>query len=461
MAKYHINPETGNPGLCKADPSNPNSRGCRFGESEDSHYPTKAAAAQAYEEKMEAAEVAEAERRARNAARDPEGLTGSLSEKLIRPQSVDFDIISRRLGWIREWEKPWTDEEGENLETVEQISSIVERDPFTKADEAEARELLRSMHPAVVPQNRTGRYSTADSDANNWRARDHMIHELGDDLIRRRLGDELSYEPAEPVDNPALMGLQESQEKALKGYNRPVYSWTKPEDGPEIGDVEPHFQEAIARVVRGDSAAPESIIEGGDNRSLINEKERLFNMIHPDSPIQNNQLYLASVFPVRELKEEMERVGLDGVSVSPLENGREWGNVYTVMTPDGGTRSFAVYEHRNTDSIIINGKDNWDGDGLPYAGDSKNHFYAEFAPDDRKRTAQALTFYMMQAQSGALEEDSELVAKAQHRDWNAILDRQIPGFKEWRQSKITDSYIAPEQESEEDILSRLDFGPRS
>jgi len=450
MAKYHINPETGNPGLCKADPSNPNSRGCRFGESEDSHYPSKAAAAQAYEEKMEAIE-------ARNAARDPQGLTDSLEQRLIRPQSVEFDIIAREIGWIREWEKPWTNEEAENLETVEKIAAILEREPFTEADEQEARRLLRELHPTVVRQNRTGSWSTSDPDADNWRARDKMIHELGDDLIRRRLGDELSHEPAEAVENSGLLGLQEAQDRALKGYNRPVYGWTKPEDGPEIGEVEPHFQEAIGRVVRGDSAAPESIIESSDHRSLVSEQERIFNMLHPDSPIQNNQLYLASVFPVRELKGEMERVGLDGVSVSSLENGREWGNVYTVMTPEGGTRSFAVYEHRNTDSIIINGKEDWDGDGLPYAGESKNQFYAEFAPDDRKRAAQALTFYMMQAQSGALEEDTELVAKAQHRDWNAILDAQLPGFKSWRQSQITDRYIAPEQESEEDILSRLDF----
>ena len=448
MAKYHINPETGNPGLCKADPSNPKSSGCRFGESEESHYPSKAAAAQAYEEKMEAIE-------ARNAARDPQGLTDSLEQRLVRPESIDFDTIAKSVGWIRDWEKPWTNEEAENLETVERIAAIVEREPFTEADEQEVRGLLRELHPTVVKQNRTGRWSTSDPDADNWRARDKMIHTLGRDLLTRRLAEQLSYEPAEPVENPRLLGLSGGQNAALKSHNRHEYAHAT--YGPRLGDVEPHFQEAIARVVRGDEEADLIDFDGSAETSLLPVPERIFNVLKPGSPIYDQQLYLASVFPVKELKEEMDRVGIDRVSVSNLDNGREQGNIYTVMTPDGGTRSFALYEHRNTDSIIINGKENWDGEGLPYAGGSKNAFYAEFAPEDRKRAAQALTFYMMQAQSGALEEDAELVAKAQHRDWNAILDAQLPGFKAWRQEKITDSYIAPEQESEEDILSRLDF----
>lgn len=448
MTKYHINPETGNPGLCKADPSNPNSRGCRFGESEDSHYPSKAAAAQAYEEKMEAIE-------ARNAARDPQGLTDSLEQRLIRKDPIDFDTIARSIGWIREWEKPWTNEEAENLETVEKIAAVVEREPFTEADEEEVRDLLEDLHPTVVKQNRTGRWSTSDPDADNWRARDRMIHSLGRDLLTRKLADQLTHEPAEPLDNHRLIGLKEGQEAALKNHNRQEYVHAT--YGPQLGDVEPHFQEAIARVVRGDEEADLIDFDSSAETSLLPEDERIFHALKPGSPIYDQQLYLSSVFPVNELKAEMDRVGIDGVSVSSLNNGRERGNVYTVMTPDGGTRSFSVYEHRNTDSIIINGKENWDGEELPYAADSKHGFYAEFAFEDRKRAAQSLTFYMMQAQSGALEEDTELVAKAQHRDWNAILDAQLPGFKAWRQEQITDRYIAPKDESEEDILKRLDF----
>lgn len=446
MAKYHINPETGNPGICRADPSKPGSRGCRFGESEAEHYATREEAARAYEARMEATAKDEP-------AKDPEALTEELRDRLIRPQSVDFDTISRELGWIAEWEKPWTAEETENIHTVEKIAAILERDPLSEADEVEAQDLIDGLHGAVTPQQRGG-YRSDAAHADNWRARDRMIRDLAENLLRRRLADGLSHGPAEALNNPRLLGLRDAQESVLKSYNHPDYDW---QNGPELGEVEEHFQEAIARVRRGDAPAPERILQGTDQRSLLPESERIFNTLHPDSPLYSQQLYLASVFPVNELKDEMDRVGIEDVSVSSLANGREWGNVYTVLTAEGGTRSFAVYEHRNTDSIIINGKDNWDGQGLPYAGDSKQTFFAEFAPDDRKRAAQALTFYMMQAQSGVLESDEELAAKVSRRDWNAILDGSIPGFKAWRQNKITDDYIAPEQELEEDILKRLDF----
>lgn len=443
MVRYHINPETGNPGVCRADPSNPHSTGCRFKQDESEHYGSKEEAARGYERAMEIRE-------------DPDGFTAELQGRLLRNEAIDFDGIARELGWIREWEKPWTEAEVENIRKIDGLQRVLEREPFTEADEAEARRILASFHPAVTPQ-RTGSYSSSRAYADNWRARDRMIHELGDDLLRRRLGDGLSHEPVEAeAENGRLLGLRVAQDAALERYNHPQYTHIVQEH-PEIGEVEEHYQEAIARIRRGDEPAPWEIIESNDHRSLVSPSERIFNMLHPDSPIYNQQLSLASTFPVHELKDEMDRAGIDGVSVSSFYNTREWGNVYTVMTPDGGTRSFSVYEHRNTDSIIINGKDNWDGEELPYATDSKQGFFAEFAPDDRKRAAQALTFYMMQAQSGSLEGDEELADKVSRRDWNAILDRSIPGFKEWRQSNINDRYIAPEQENEEDILKRLDF----
>lgn len=442
MAKYHINPETGNPGICRADPKNPQSSGCRFKLSDGEHYGSKEEAARGFEIAMEIRE-------------DPDGFAASLQGKLLRNEAIDFDGIGRELGWIREWERPWTEAEVENMRKIDRLQRVLERDPFTKADEREARAVLSSFEPATTPQMRG--YDSRHPHADNWRARDKMIHELGDDLLRRRLGDGLTHEPVEgEAENSRLIGLRNAQDAVLESYNHPQYTHIVQEN-PEIGEVEGHYQEAIARVRRGDEAAPDTIIESNDHRSLVSPAERIFNMLHPESPIYNQQLSLASTFPVHELKDEMDRAGIEGVSVSPFQNGREWGNVYTVMTPDGSSRSFSVYEHRNTDSIVINGRDGWDGQDLPYAGDSKDDFFAEFPPGDRKRAAQALTFYMMEAQSGGLAGDRELVDKASRRDWNAILDASIPGFREWRQEKITDSYIAPEQENEEDILKRLDF----
>lgn len=76
----------------------------------------------------------------------------------------------------------------------------------------------------------------------------------------------------------------------------------------------------------------------------------------------------------------MERADVSNVTVSSFYNSREWGNAYTVMTPDGSTRTFSVYEHRNTDSVIINGKTNWKGSDveLPYVEDNKYSFLQKF-----------------------------------------------------------------------------------
>lgn len=53
MAKYHINPATGNPGVCRADPSKPNARGCDFDLGESDHYSSAEEARTAFEASME------------------------------------------------------------------------------------------------------------------------------------------------------------------------------------------------------------------------------------------------------------------------------------------------------------------------------------------------------------------------------------------------------------------------
>lgn len=429
---FHINPTTGNPSPCSAK------HHCPFGDMEADHYSTRAEAQAGFESKMTTFDLSGKNRLA------------LLKKKVVRKNDLDYDTIEYELKHIEEWEQPWTPSDEKNMALIHELSTVVEREPFTSKDQVEARLLMEKLDPYFKPK-RSGGWDSSDT---SWRARDNTMHSLGESLIRRRLADALTYEPAEQESNERLIGLTEAQEIVLKNYNRPSSDFYK---GVYIGEVESHFQEAIARVKRGDAPAPEQILESENHRSLLPDSERIFNKLHPDSPIYDQQLYLATVYPVNELKEEMDRVGVDNVSVTPFENGREWGNVYTVMQPNGSTRSFSVYEHRNTDSIIINGSSNWAGTGRPYAGDSKDTFFAEFAPEDRKRSAQALTFYMMQAQSGSLEGDDELASKVSKRDWNAILDASIPGFKAWRKSNIGDSYIAPKEESNEETLSRLDF----
>lgn len=52
MSKWHVNPQTGNPGRCKADPSNPRGRGCDFQLAESEHFNSALSAARHYEDQQ-------------------------------------------------------------------------------------------------------------------------------------------------------------------------------------------------------------------------------------------------------------------------------------------------------------------------------------------------------------------------------------------------------------------------
>jgi len=431
MTKYHINPKTGNPNICHAE----NDR-CPFG-SADNHFDSKVEARTVFEKNQERIENAK------------HGVK-QLKKIIIRNNDLDFDAISFELDAILKWEEDWTKNDFHNLELVQKITAVTEREPFTAEADEIAEKLVKQLIPAKTNPRQPGSWSSTDT---SWRARDKMLNTLGENLLKRRRFDQLTHEPAEEITNDRLMGYQEAQEKLLHSVNHPPYNSYK---GAVLGSVEDHFQEAIGRVIRGDEAIDEDDLTGSDDISLLPPTERIFNTLHPRSKVFNSQLYLGAVFPVNELKKEMDRVGLDGVSVTTFQNGREWGNVYTVVDPSGETRSFSVYEHRNTDSIIINGQKNWNGDDLPYSGTSKNSFFAEFAPEDHQRAAQALTFYLASAQQGTLEDDNELSFKSSRRDWDAILSESIPGFKEWKKKHMPaneKTYTSPEEE----ILARLDF----
>lgn len=54
QGNWHVNPETGNPGRCKVDWSNPKSRGCPHGLSQGEHFSTAADASRSYSESQEA-----------------------------------------------------------------------------------------------------------------------------------------------------------------------------------------------------------------------------------------------------------------------------------------------------------------------------------------------------------------------------------------------------------------------
>lgn len=125
--------------------------------------------------------------------------------------------------------------------------------------------------------------------------------------------------------------------------------------------------------------------------------------------IRDGEQYLAVVFPDKELKNAMAQEGVENVRVSSFNNRRENGLVYTVDSPNGDTRSFCVYEHRNSDVIVINGITNWDGHKLPYAGESKYEYFSGHSYDDREGAAEKLASYLSRAQKGTLPSDKELI----------------------------------------------------
>ena len=91
MPKYHINPETGNPGQCKAKGDN-----CPYGGAE-SHYPSAANARRAYELSMGPATVEAARRSAEEKAQQQADATPSSSRdrffNIHRPEVVDFTAL--------------------------------------------------------------------------------------------------------------------------------------------------------------------------------------------------------------------------------------------------------------------------------------------------------------------------------------------------------------------------------
>jgi len=367
--------------------------------------------------------------------------------------NLDSNIAQFLAGRIRRWTyTDWTDEERENLMDVNRVIDLLEKEKPSPRELAKAKKILEELHPddRGVDYDRYGR--RFDGITNSDR-RDRNIIALGELVYLQAVARTSTHERTAPAreTNEELLGLRETQLQVLKQFNEPGYEFM--EGRTHYGDsAYEYFDESVDRIIAGENL-DELSDEHGYGPSVVPAHDRLVKAIK-----DKQGLYLSLVLPERELKREMERTGLTGVSTSPFYNSREWGNVYTVMTPDGGTRSFSVYEHRNSDSIIINGTTNWDGESLPYSGETKNHFFAEIPVEDYERAASTLTYFMKSAQNGSLEDDSYLMRNAPKRDWTAILGRTVPGFREWHESNAPAAAAQNSMESDEELLKRLDFG---
>jgi hypothetical protein len=416
--KFHINPETGNPGVCRAKYN------CRFG-GDRIHFDSKEEAREDYEMRMSSKGINGPKR------------VDELLNTIVFPETSDWNQIEFELKAIRDWPEQWSIPEEENLASVLKINEILSKENVTEADLQKAEKLFSHMIPVVEKRS-----TSWNSNDKSWKSREKQLVNLAADLINRKKAYNMPESNAPKREKFAsVIGLEDAQKEVIKSYNIQGYDENKYEIIQK--DAENYLDKALDRIAAGEKYEPIEALGGsGVNNSLVPDRDRVFRQIsNPDSEDFKNQLYLGTVFPERELKDSLERAGVENVSASSFENGREWGIAYTVMTPDGGSRSFSLYEHRNSDSIIINGKTNWDGKDIPFAADSKDKFFAEFAPSDKKQAADALAFFMKEAQKGELDNDEDLVNKAEHRDWRSILGETLPGYTEWADKHFPDTSI--------------------
>lgn len=357
--RWHVNPETGNPGRCRAKSK------CRFGDMEADHHATAELAAQAYE-----ASAGRDELKAQFEAK---------VEALKAYQEVmdaQFTTTRERLG------------------------------PFTS----------------------TSHKLTGDGEL--WRSNyDKLVKTLNElDLLRDQLRPK--YEP-KPIDFPQLIGFEAAQAECMANLNETRYSDRTEHFYVEEG-FEDHFNEVKAAYLAGETVTEDAMVEG----YWLGRDKLLADLVGAGSTNGENKPYSVLIFPEKDLKPVLERLGVEGVSVSVMENGREQGLVYTVMEPNGNSRSFSFYEHRNTDSMVINCQTNWDpttgkSGPRPAEATGSRDVIAEFSGPDRRAQAEALGFFLKEAQKGELPSDTELMMTAEKLDWNAILSEQVPEFKDF------------------------------
>lgn len=374
------------------------------------------------------------------------------------PSWRDFNIYeynTRELEKITNQVIPWSVKEAENLKTVLEMKELFNE--TTDDNFEETIELLEESKKKLHKWN-----------GKPWSSTDHRyglddrlkpLNSIAENMVWE-LEESANHEPVitDIVSNPGLIGLTDSRDKVFNDLNSTLYDESAflYYNDPSMIDEAVQKQIAYGDFEKVSDKNPGFREDDEGSTYVLREDNILRNHI---SDTQN--AYLAGVFPEKELNQRMKEVGVSNVTVSPLINGREVGNVYTVMQPDGNIRSFAVYEHRNSDSIIINGKTNWNpNEGIPYAGKSHDYF-AEIGHKNYKTAADTLAFFLKEAQSGSLQSDEYLANNAPKLDWNAILEKQLPGFKEFREKHYPSVKDFEDQNTDEAILRNLNFEPES
>lgn len=425
MAKYHIS-QAGNPVICNAKIK------CRLGDMENDHYESKEEAYADMEIKEEAKDLNENRR-----------------ERILKRISTDVTGADGRVvedfyyGRIQEDKKGWDSFDNESLLRTEKILKHLDENDINSA----VREFNRLKEKPYIKQGI------------GWSSRDPKVRSremkmLAWNRITTEWGKRENIErySSEYDANTKLIGFDQAKESAVEEFAQYYYGY-----GNEKKEILEHkySDEIVGRIVNGEHETFKLVPDGMDEDqhgtdSVFSPRDRLV------AQTKNNQAaYLSFGFPHRELKGEMEAQGVNDVFVSYMRNGRENGVIYTVVDPDMQTRSFVVYEHRNTDTIVINGKANWDGEGLPYAKDDKWGFYAEIPNEEYDRAAKDLAFFMKEAQEGNLKDDNTMVKNASRVDHNAILAKTIPGFAEFVKRQTGEDLL--KKKTDDDVLRDLDF----
>lgn len=407
--KYHINPETGRANICRAEYN------CKFGNVK--HYDSKEGALKGVELQLEAEYM------------DVERVSDYVSDSMSFKTEMDFNIVDYHWDYAFRYPSDWSQRDKENLLALKEVVETLDKKKPSEKDYDQLNKKVSEM------------YSQAYTYSSNIpEPRENHLKGLAKAWVAKKKWEDFESPVApERVKDSPVIGLEQAQLEGLRNFS--MYG-NLPHSSEN--DLEP----VLNRIADGQSFV--NVADDGvaveDYKSIIPRQEILMAALTGDEgSSSNNQLYLSTAFPERELNDALKEYPVNSVSVSAFYNSREWGNAYTVVDPEGNTRTFSVYEHRNTDSIIINGKKNWDpNEGLPYAADNKNGFFAEFHPEDRKAAADALVYFMREAEKGDLPDDDVLVNSAEHRDWRSILSDSVPGFKDWAEKNY------PQQENSSD-----------
>jgi len=108
-------------------------------------------------------------------------------------------------------------------------------------------------------------------------------------------------------------------------------------------------------------------------------------MITLESGLSSSLIVLEHLRGIAELQD------ID-ISVGTFTNCREVGLTFFVIAKSGEYFTWCVYEHRNSDELIINGKSGHHGKlgDLPYMSDSKYDYLSSFSYDEHKDCADKL-----------------------------------------------------------------------